>query len=81
MYIQAIIFFFQFVCSLGIEPTTFYTANAMLYHWATGTSGIIFKSLNEIDAHTLCKTTLCKHFCCFEKVTFFGFIGKVNSCV
>ncbi len=31
------IFFYQYVCFLGIEPTTFCTANAMLYHWATGT--------------------------------------------
>ncbi len=30
-------FFNQYVCSLGIEPTTFCAANAMLYHWATGT--------------------------------------------
>ncbi len=29
--------FFQYVCSLGIEPTTFCAANAMHYHWATGT--------------------------------------------
>ncbi len=36
-YIQVIHIFFQFVCSLGIEPTTFCAANAMLYHWATGT--------------------------------------------
>ncbi len=36
--IQAIQFFLnQYVCSLGIEPTTFCAANAMLYHWATGT--------------------------------------------
>ncbi len=28
---------FQYECSLGIEPTTFCTANTMLYHWATGT--------------------------------------------
>ncbi len=36
-------FFFlnQYVCSLGIEPTTFCTANAMLYHWATGTRGYL----------------------------------------
>ncbi len=40
--------FFQYVCSLGIEPTTFCAANAMLYHWATGTvsrsicAGIVF---------------------------------------
>ncbi len=26
------LFFDQYVCSLGIEPTTFCTANAMLYH-------------------------------------------------
>ncbi len=25
------------MCSLGIEPTTFCAANAMLYHWATET--------------------------------------------
>ncbi len=30
-------FFYQYVCSLGIEPKTFCSANAMLYHWATGT--------------------------------------------
>ncbi len=30
--------FNQYVCSLGIEPTTFCAADAMLYHWATGTS-------------------------------------------
>ncbi len=30
-------FFCQYVCSLGIEPTTFCAANTMLYHWATGT--------------------------------------------
>ncbi len=27
--------FHQYVCSLGIEPTSFCAANAMLYHWAT----------------------------------------------
>ncbi len=27
--------FNQHLCSLGIEPTTFCAANAMLYHWAT----------------------------------------------
>ncbi len=35
--IQAI-HFCQYVCPLGIELTTFCAANAMLYHWATGTS-------------------------------------------
>ncbi len=35
--IQAIHFFYQYVCSLGIEPTTLCAAKAMLYHWATGT--------------------------------------------
>ncbi len=35
--IQAIYFFYQYVCSLGIEPTIFCAANAMFYHWATGT--------------------------------------------
>ncbi len=35
--LQAIHIFYQCVCSLGIEPTTFCAVNAMLYHWATGT--------------------------------------------
>ncbi len=35
-FIQTIHFFYQYVCSLGIEPTAFCAANAMLYHWATG---------------------------------------------
>ncbi len=29
--------FCQYMCSLGIEPTTFCAANTMLYHWAIGT--------------------------------------------
>ncbi len=29
--------FYQYMCSLGIEPMTFCAADAMLYHWATGT--------------------------------------------
>ncbi len=30
------IFFYQYVCSLGIEPTTFCAANTKLYYpWAT----------------------------------------------
>ncbi len=28
------------MCSLGIEPTTFCAANAMLYRWATGTASV-----------------------------------------
>ncbi len=33
-YIQ-VIHFHKYVCSLGIEPTTFCKTDAMLYHWAT----------------------------------------------
>ncbi len=29
--------FFKYVCSWGIEPTTFCAANTMLHHWATVT--------------------------------------------
>ncbi len=36
-YIQVIHLYCQYVCFLGIEPTTFCAANAMLHHWATGT--------------------------------------------
>ncbi len=35
--IQVMHCFCQYMCSLGIEPTTFCAANTMLYHWATGT--------------------------------------------
>ncbi len=35
----------QYVCSLGIEPTTFCAANALLYHWATG----IYKNVYSVD--------------------------------
>ncbi len=34
---QAIIFFVSICVPWKIEPTTFCAANAMLYHWATGT--------------------------------------------
>ncbi len=34
------------VCYLWIEPTTFYAANAMLYHWATGT--LLYPEYNSI---------------------------------
>ncbi len=30
------------MCSLGIEPTTFCAADAMLYHWATQEHSIFF---------------------------------------
>ncbi len=43
-FIQVIIFL-CYMCSLGIEPTTFCAANAMLYHWATGTIGAILSRL------------------------------------
>ncbi len=29
------LYIFISMCSLGIEPTTFCAADAMLYHWAT----------------------------------------------
>ncbi len=35
--------FNQYMCSLGIEPTTFCAADAMLYHWATGTHYVCIK--------------------------------------
>ncbi len=31
--------FYQYVCSLGIEPITLCAANAVLYHWDTGLQG------------------------------------------
>ncbi len=40
-----IFFFFCIILCVpwGIEPTTFYAANAMLYNWATGTLKILLK--------------------------------------
>ncbi len=35
--IQVIHCYCQYVCSLGIEPTTVYAANAIIYNRATGT--------------------------------------------
>ncbi len=40
-------FFYQYVCSLGIEPRTFCAANAMLYHWATGTCWRYFEDISK----------------------------------
>ncbi len=58
--------FYQYMCSLGIEPTTFCAADAMLYHWATGrliclyckyfvyffASGVFLKLVSYLDPHT-----------------------------
>ncbi len=52
--IQVIHLFYQYVCSLGIEPTTFCAANTMLYHWATGTLYMnkhLCKNLQNIDSN------------------------------
>ncbi len=39
------LYIFLYVCSLGIEPTTFCADNAMLYHRATGTQFLIWSEL------------------------------------
>ncbi len=52
--IQAI-WFYQYMCSLGIEPTSFGAANAMLYHWATGTL-TFWTPVNPRLNHTACVT-------------------------
>ncbi len=49
-------FFHHYVCSLGIEPTTFCAANAMLYHWATGTN---FKFVLKKLYQRHCPGTFC----------------------
>ncbi len=46
-FIQSNLVFRQYVYSLGIEPTTFCTANATLYHWATGTP-VSFKHARHV---------------------------------
>ncbi len=38
---------YQYVCYLGIEPTNFCAANAMLYHWATGTEHRFMRQIWE----------------------------------
>ncbi len=60
-------YLYQFVCSLGIEPTTFCAANAMLYHWATGTQlhiGIL-GMWRDLVARDLARTWWypCETFC------------------
>ncbi len=60
--IQAIHFFYQYVFSLGIEPTIFCAANAMLYHWATGTLNSYPRRILEpwiVEGHGLpCKQSV-----------------------
>ncbi len=55
-------FFDQYVRSLGIEPTTFCSANAMLYHTATGTGSFILIII--IFFYTV---YVWKAFCCSMK--------------
>ncbi len=35
---------YHYVCSLGIKPTTFCAANAMLYRWGTETRHVTLKT-------------------------------------
>ncbi len=62
------------MCSLGIEPTTFCAADAMLYHWATQ------EQLNSLKVDIMVETPyrfvklFCVHFVfiwllCFQKLT------------
>ncbi len=53
--------FCHYVRSLGIEPTTVCAANAMLYHWATGTLCISFQMHNTFfyQLHILFRTRSC----------------------
>ncbi len=46
-------YFNQYVCSLGIKPTTFCAANAMLYHWATLYTHYILQNKSKITILTL----------------------------
>ncbi len=61
--------FCQYVCFLGIEPTTFFAANTMLYHWATGTRGI--KPTGTAESNTNVKISsreICmSHDCASER--------------
>ncbi len=56
LHIQDIHLLTVYMCSLGIEPTAFWAANTMLYHWATGTPSIVFKvncnTLTYINIYT-----------------------------
>ncbi len=56
---------YQYVCSLGIEPTTFCTANAMLHHWATETQILIcnlflwiFSIITPVFSHMILQKSL-----------------------
>ncbi len=54
-------FFCQYVCSLGIEPTNFCAANAMLYHWATGRDGRT-DGRTHTRTHTLTSMSYCVQY-------------------
>ncbi len=42
-----VIHFCQYMCSLGIEPTTFCAANTMLYHWTTQEQYIFYYNIDR----------------------------------
>ncbi len=62
--------FCQYLCSLGIKPKTFCAANAMLYHWATGT---LIKQQNAEKNHSLFLTEKL-WYSCFRTQSIYVFI-------
>ncbi len=61
--IQAIHFFYQYVCCLGIEPTTFCDANTMLYHWTTGIQPSSSSSLVQSHRYFGVLCTVIHYYC------------------
>ncbi len=55
-------FFCPYVCSLGIEPTTFCATNAMLYHWATGTHSSQWPRADKMQKKRRKKDTNCNYY-------------------
>ncbi len=72
------IFFYQYVCSLGIEPMTFCAAKAMLYHWATGT-----QEANNLSLQLQCillSDRVHKDLLCETAGSYLWFLGKLAAC-
>ncbi len=66
----------MYVCSQGIEPTTFSAANVMLYHWDTGTWPL--KLLTWVKVHPKMEIAAnLVYFFCWEQFSTLGWEPKV----
>ncbi len=74
------IHFCQYVCSLGIEPTTFCAANTMFYHWAYQVFSVTWSFRNH--SNMLIYFQCFKHLWCFfweAVILFFSILWLIKS--